>query len=101
MNNPSPLDYIGTALTFPLQIDSTGKVVISDGWDVIKASLRNILSFYKRYFLFQFGVGVGNYLEEPNDLVTENVLEFQISQQLEMFDNRVTLKRLVVERDEN
>lgn len=96
---PSVLDLIGQSLVFPLTIDARGKVELASGWDVLRASVINILAWQKRYFLSQFGADLQGLLEDPNDSVTVTLMEYRIEEQLSMFDRRVHLDNLKIESD--
>lgn len=98
MNKPKTVDAIGSAMTFPLKLTESGKVIISSGEEVIKASIINMLVFARRFFLYQFGTDLESYLQEPNDDIVVSILEHRISEQIDLFDRRVTLEDLSIIR---
>ena len=68
--------FIGKGLIFPIKLDSSGKGVISGGKELLESSMRNILAFVigTRFFLGEFGTKLELLLQEPNDLITQNLL---------------------------
>lgn len=85
----------GTGLAFPIILND-GAPVLTEGWELIKSAIYNILAFEygKRYFQRDFGAGLKPYLEEPNDKVTQVQMEYRLNEQLELWDNRIALDQL-------
>lgn len=74
--NPVPVqDFIGAGLTFPIQLQN-GRPLLSSGFDLIRASIINILSYElgSRFFLAEFGSRLNELIEEPNDEILANLL---------------------------
>ena len=83
--------FIGKALTFPIEIDSNGRAVISEGVDVIKRSIEAILSWPigTRYFLNEFGSALENLLEEPNDAPLQALVKNDVINAITRWEKRI------------
>lgn len=69
--------FIGKGLIFPIQLNSSGRAEVKGGKELLESSLRNILAFVlgTRFFLGEFGTKLEILLQEPNDLITQNLLK--------------------------
>lgn len=85
--------FVGSGIIFPIEIDGTGKVVVSNGFKLIRASLYTILSWPQRdrFFNNNFGARLWELLEEPNDLVAAALVETFIIEAIEKWETRVEL----------
>lgn len=85
-------NYIGKGLIFPVQISTTGSPVLYTGLPLIRSSLALILGWDgDRMFLPEFKSKLPDLLEEPNDIVLENLVEFLVKEQITQWEKRVTL----------
>lgn len=90
--NPKPVqDFIGQGLTFPINLQN-GKPSIDSGFNLIRASIRNILAFEygTRYFLAEFGSRLNELLEEPNDEILWNTINTFIVDAITTWEKRVS-----------
>lgn len=92
----------GKGLVFPIQIED-GTVKPKGGEELIRSCIRNILVFElgDRYFQRNFGVGLETFLSEPNDIVTEALLDHRLKTQLPLWDKRITVTDLTTFRSGN
>lgn len=92
---------LGNGITFPIELDSTGKPPIETGTELIRSSIRIILAYTwgERFFLRNFGANTDNLLEEPNIDLLEDILEYQIKTSIHKFEKRV--KNLTVSIESN
>lgn len=96
-------DIIGRGLAFPFVIDDKGGVRLTGGWDLIKASIHNVVAFVigTRYFLGEFGINPVDLLEEPNDDITASILEYRLQTQIPLWDKRVTIEDVQLSRPDD
>lgn len=85
--------FLGKGLTFPLQLDDSGKVVISGGSELIKSSIYNIVNwpYRHRYFLEEYGCRIDELLEEPNDSISFNLARRYIVDALNAWEKRIDI----------
>jgi len=86
-------------LVFPLEL-SAGKHVIAEGDDLIKSSIRTILSWplYTREYVDDFGSRIHEALEDQNDDVLITLLKRFVIGAITKWERRVDLKKLSFER---
>jgi len=86
-------------LKFPLELVS-GKPVLSEGIDLIKASIQHIVTWplgtanYEDYF----GSKIGELIEEPNDIILMALTQRYVVDSISNWENRVILKKLTFYR---
>ena len=85
--------FVGSGIIFPIEIDNTGKAVVTGGFELIRASITTILSWPQRdrYFNNQFGARLWELLEEPNDAVAAALVETFITEAIERWETRIEL----------
>lgn len=95
-------NFIGGGITLPIKLVN-GKPPIESGFDLIRASIRMILSweFGTRFFLNEFGSELNSLLEEPNDHVLENLISTFVTDAVTRWENRVQLLDVQVQREES
>jgi Bacteriophage baseplate protein W len=83
-------NFIGNGLIFPIAL-TNGKPPISTGFDLIRASITNILSFHlgNRFFLGEFGSQLDDLIEEPNDEVLQNTIKTFVVGAITTWEKRV------------
>ena len=83
--------YIGQGLKYPIEIDSSGAPVLVTGDELIKSSIRTIISYPKGFRLFEneFGARIEELLEEPNDEILEELVQLFIRDALSLYEKRV------------
>lgn len=96
-------DITGKGLIFPLSINDKGSVVAAWGLDLIKASIKNTISFLlgTRYFLGEFGTNIPNLIGNPNDAITQSLVEHQLDEQLPQWDKRFKILEVRVDNPNN
>lgn len=95
-------DYIGRGITLPIKLVN-GSVPLDTGVELIKASIRTILSwpYGTRFFLPEFGSRLDELIEEPNDDVLFSLIETFVQDAIEKWEPRIELKLPVnVSRDD-
>lgn len=83
-------NYIGNGLTFPFELQN-GRGVIKSGYDLIRSSIRSILSFEigRRFYLGEFGSRLNDMLEEPNDEVVHNMINVFVVDAITTWEKRI------------
>lgn len=94
-------DFVGKALKFPLEIDSAGAAVITEGVDTIKQSITNVLSWDQpRFFLAPYFSKVHEVLEEPNTGVSHNLIRAYTIEAIKEWEKRIDLVSVEVTSDD-
>jgi uncharacterized protein len=88
-------------VTFPLRLDSEGKIQLSVGKDVIKSSIINLLSWpaFTRYFQLAYGSRVEELLEEPNDYILISLIKTFIIEAISKWEPRIIYLKSDISRD--
>jgi phage baseplate assembly protein W len=83
--------YLGTSLTHPVDITSTGQVGLISGRDNVQQSIKTILSTPQgsRFYLPEFGSKLHELYFEINDDVLEAQLEFEVREALGQWEKRI------------
>lgn len=84
-------EFIGRGLTFPLQVDSQGRLALTNGENEIFQSIRIILetSPGERVMRPTFGCRVWELMFEPRDASTEALLKEYVHEALAMWEPRI------------
>lgn len=93
---------LGKGIIFPVEL-TNGAPVIRDDSTLITSSIKLILGwpYRDRFFLANYGSRLEELLEEPNDDITLNLIQFFIFDSIRRWEPRVKLKNTdVVERDQ-
>lgn len=97
--NPAPIqDFIGKGLSFPIKLTG-GSSTLTSGTELIKSSIASILSFSlgQRFFLGEYGTRIEELIEEPNEVLLENVLENFITKALREWEKRIEVLSVTTE----
>lgn len=89
--NPQPVkNFIGNGLIFPIQLNN-GSGILDTGFNLIRASIKSILSFTlgTRFFLGEFGSRLEELEEEPNDEVLDNIINVFVIDAITLWEKRV------------
>jgi len=86
-------------LIFPLEL-SAGKHVITEGDDLIKSSIRTIISWplYTREYEDEFGSRIYEALEDQNDDILVTLVKKFVIDAITRWENRIDLKKLTFDR---
>jgi phage baseplate assembly protein W len=89
-------------LVFPLEL-SSGSHVISEGDDLIKSSIRIILSWplNTREYRDDFGSRIHEALEDQNDEVLITLIKKFVIDSITKWEKRIKLKKITFERPNN
>lgn len=100
MSNATIDKYIGKGLVFPINVNSTGGVSLTTGFEVIHSSIRIILSWLygTRFFLGEFGSKLEELIEEPNDLILAAQVRFFIIEAITRWEKRITPLEVSINR---
>lgn len=92
-------NFIGRGITLPLKVQN-GRVPIESGFPLVRASIINILSwkFGKRFFLNEYGSQLHQLLEEPNDVVLEEIINVFVVDAIKKWEPRVEKINSTLER---
>lgn len=85
-------DFIGSGIVFPLELQD-GRAVIKTGFDLIRASIKNIVHWPEgqRFFLAEFGSRIERLIEEPNDSVLKQIIYTFIVDPINRWEARIVL----------
>ena len=85
--------FLGKGITFPLELNSKGAAIIKSEVELIKSSLRSILSWpnRQRFFNRNFGSRLEELLEEPVDAVTKSLALRFAREAVESWEKRIEL----------
>jgi len=88
-------------LDFSLTIDTAGKVSIVKDHEAIKQSIKNIITTYpgERIMLPEFGSILRTILFEPMDEFTTELIESEIQDTINRWENRVYIENVDVNPD--
>jgi phage baseplate assembly protein W len=81
----------GSGISFPIEIDSAGRPLIKSDIQLIRDSIKTIISWNtgSRYFLGEYGGNVELLLEEPNDDILRAKLRNIIVTSVATWEKRV------------
>ena len=84
-------DFIGSGVTYPIELDSRGCVSISTGFKLIESSIKICTAWPlgQRFFLAEFGSQITRILEEPNDTILKHLLSTFFKDAVEKWEKRV------------
>lgn len=84
--------FIGSGIVFPLELDSSGKVVVYNDNNLIMYSIMSIINWPQthRFFNENYGSRLNELLEEPNDNITYTLLKHFITDAITKWEKRVT-----------
>lgn len=99
-NNPR---LIYSDVDFKLKKDNSGNISKVTGGESISQSIKTILSTYpgERHMLPEFGSRLREYLFDPIDIDTLELMEAEIEIALEQWEPRITVKNLDITEDVN
>lgn len=85
--------FIGQGITFPIELNSNGRPNIETGVNLIRSSIKNLLSwpYATRYFLGEYGSRLNELLEEPNDDILKNLVRYFVIDSISKFEKRISL----------
>lgn len=91
--------YLGTALSYPIEVNEFGRVKTVTGRAVIPQSISNILStpLGSRYFLPEYGSQIQELLFEPNDEILKALLTHYIGNALALWEKRIKVEEISIE----
>lgn len=83
--------FIGKGLIFPIIINSSGRPDIMGGKKLLESSFNNILSWAigTRFFLGEYGTNLERLLQEPNDLISQNLVKHYTVDVIKLWEKRV------------
>jgi phage baseplate assembly protein W len=89
----------GRGISFPPRVDSSGRMVWSEGEANVRESIRIILSTSprERIMLPELGAGLDQFLFEPSTVATWHKIEERIRTALEEWEPRVSVESVTVE----
>lgn len=89
--------FIGTGITFPLEIDGgTSEPIVSSDLKLIRSSIGVILNWPEniRFFNERFGCRIEELLEEPDEAVSRTLAKQFIRDALEKWEKRIIIKEV-------
>lgn len=94
---------IGQGLSFPPRIGPDGQVAWSRGAQNVRESIRIILLTEprERLMLPDFGGGLQSFLFKPNTIAVHRLIQERITQELAIWEPRITLESVQVGFDPN
>jgi phage baseplate assembly protein W len=94
-------DFLGRGITLPLRLVN-GSVPIDTGPELIKASIRFLLSwtYGTRFFLTEYGSRLEDLIEEPNDDVLNHLVYTMVADAISTWETRVKVLDVNLTRDD-
>jgi uncharacterized protein len=101
MNIKSTLDagkVFGRGISFPPRVSADGRMVWSEGEQNIREAIRVILltEERERINLPSFGGGLGQFLFEPNTVMTRHLIQDRIAAALKSWEPRIQVESIDV-----
>jgi len=101
MNTKSNLDagkVFGRGISFPPRVSADGRIVWSEGEQNIREAIRIILltEERERINLTSFGGGLGQFLFEPNTVMTRHLIQDRIATALASWEPRIHIESVNV-----
>lgn len=92
-------NFVGQGITLPLDLVN-GKAPLATGFELIRSSIINILSWQygTRFFLGEFGSQLYQLLEEPNDQILQDTIRVFVIDAIAKWDTRIEITNMVMER---
>lgn len=86
------LSIVGSGLSFPLKVDTTGELETSSEEANVRQSMMIILGTAKGERLYRpdFGCGIHDLLFEPNTVMTGAKIEYEVKKSLMAFEPRIS-----------
>jgi phage baseplate assembly protein W len=96
-------EFLGTGLSFPLQVNARGEIALVSGNRDIEQAIRIILgtSPGERVMRPEFGCRANELLFEPRNAATETLMQQYVQEALEMWEPRIEVQGVAVYTDEN
>lgn len=96
------INYIGTGIIFPVELDSKGFPILRTGRLLLESSIKMILSWpvRQRIFLDEFGSLLLTAIGEPNDELLKGLVEHYIVDSLRRWELRVDVNQVLIQRTE-
>ena len=93
MNQISLTNFVGSGITFPILLDSSGKPTISTGFPLIKSSLLILLNWALGVKMFNedFGCRIKELLDEPNNTILASLVITFVRSAIAQWETRITL----------
>lgn len=101
METPKDINkFIGTGITFPILLNSSGRPTIETGSALLESSIKNIIFWPKwsRFFMEKFGSRLEDVLEEPNDSLALSLLNIYVKEAIQDYEKRIIITDVFVER---
>lgn len=93
--------FIGSGLSFPIQIDDNGRAITKSGFDIIKESIVHILNwpYRNRFFNQRYGARLWEVIEEPNDEIGKTLVKAFVMDSIELWEPRIELLEVSILED--
>ena len=93
-------NYLGSGITFPIQLNSNGGTDFIQANALIRSSILAILSWpmRTRFFTGSFGCRLWELVEEPNDDITNSLAVTFITEALERWEKRISILDVTLNR---
>lgn len=87
------LQSLGQGLSFPIQVNDKGGISLTSGIDLLRCSIKIIISWVLGTKLMngQFGSNLLLLIEEPNDDILQHQVDYAITNAIELWETRVNL----------
>ena len=95
-------DFIGRGWAFPIGIDATGSIALSEGAARIEQSMRIILgtSYGERSMRPEFGCGVHDLVFAPADARLASRVRQEVTASLRRWEPRIDVRRVTAQLDD-
>lgn len=91
--------FIGSGITFPIQLTEDGRPPIDRGVKLINSSIMAIINwpYAHRFFNEKFGCRINELLEEPNDDIAKVLVGHFIVDALRLWEKRILINNSGIE----
>lgn len=96
-------EFLGRGWKFPVQVDSRGRIAISEFEDDIRESIRIIVSTSKgeRAMRPDFGCGIHDFVFASINMTTIGLIESSVREALTRWEPRIELLKVLVSTEES
>jgi phage baseplate assembly protein W len=100
---PDSRTFLGSGISFPVQIDARGQIALSSGAEDITQAIRIILSTRpgERVMRPTFGCKANELLFEPRSATTISLLQEYVHEALRIWEPRIDLRNVKVTIDDS
>jgi phage baseplate assembly protein W len=102
MSTTNPADFIGRGFMFPMRVDQSGSIAMTNGAADLDSSIRMVLSTApgERLMRPRFGCAIWDLLFEPINANTMGLMAVAVREALGQWEPRIDVEDVVVSADD-